>query len=229
MAVLSASFAVSSSRAITASVALNNITTASVTSNTITFTKGDGTTFPIIVSTGSISPTFPFTGSAIISGSLRITGSTSITGSFTVSAGAPDELVVTSTGIIIGNSITDAHSVTGSINISGSITVQGALNTTTTILASVTGSGRNLIAIVSTASYDSIYIDYNIKSGSNARAGTFIAIWSGSIAQYTDYSTTDFGNTAGVIFAASISSSNLIVTGSTSTPNWRIKSIIRSI
>jgi hypothetical protein len=63
------------------------LTTASVNLNTITFTKGDGTTFPITVNTGSGgsgTPTFPYTGSAIISGSLTITGSLnapSITGS----------------------------------------------------------------------------------------------------------------------------------------------------
>ena len=63
------------------------LTTASVNLNTITFTKGDGSTFPITVNTGSGgsgTPTFPYTGSAIISGSLTITGSLnapSITGS----------------------------------------------------------------------------------------------------------------------------------------------------
>lgn len=54
------------------------LTTASVSLNTITFTKGDGSTFPITVNTGSGGgggSTFPYTGSAIISGSLTITGS----------------------------------------------------------------------------------------------------------------------------------------------------------
>ena len=53
------------------------LTTASVSLNTITFTKGDGSTFPITVDTGSGGggSTFPYTGSAIISGSLTITGS----------------------------------------------------------------------------------------------------------------------------------------------------------
>ena len=80
------SYTVSSSYAITASYALNGggggstdtgslLMTASVVSNTITFTKGNGTTFPITVAGGSGSATFPYTGSAIISGSLRITGS----------------------------------------------------------------------------------------------------------------------------------------------------------
>jgi hypothetical protein len=61
-----------------ASLALKN---ASATLNTITFTKGDDTTFNITVNTGSANASFPFTGSAIISGSLGVTGSISIVSS----------------------------------------------------------------------------------------------------------------------------------------------------
>ena len=49
--------------------------TASVSLNTITFTKGNGTTFPITVNTGSGGSSFPFSGSAQITGSLGVTGS----------------------------------------------------------------------------------------------------------------------------------------------------------
>jgi hypothetical protein len=80
--------ALSSSYALTASFALNGgggstntgslLTTASVNLNTITFTKGDGSTFPITVNTGSGGggggSSFPFTGSAGISGSLDLNG-----------------------------------------------------------------------------------------------------------------------------------------------------------
>jgi hypothetical protein len=78
--------AVSASFATTASYALNGggstdtgslLMTASVSLNTITFTKGNGTTFPITVDTGSGGgggSSFPYTGSAIISGSLAVTG-----------------------------------------------------------------------------------------------------------------------------------------------------------
>jgi hypothetical protein len=88
----SASFATSASQAITASFALNAgatvstsslLVTASATNNVITFTKGDASTFNVTVATGSVVSTFPFTGSAIISGSLGVTGSYSLTsGSF---------------------------------------------------------------------------------------------------------------------------------------------------
>jgi hypothetical protein len=85
--------AVSASFATTASYALNGggggstdtgslLMTASVSLNTITFTKGNGTTFPITVDTGSGGgggSTFPYTGSAIISGSLAVTGPLTLT------------------------------------------------------------------------------------------------------------------------------------------------------
>jgi hypothetical protein len=92
MSVASASVATSASYALTASFALNGggtvntgslLTTASVSLNTITFTKGDGSTFPITVDTGSGGgggSSFPFTGSAIISGSLEVIGSTNLNG-----------------------------------------------------------------------------------------------------------------------------------------------------
>jgi hypothetical protein len=54
------------------------LTTASVVNNTITFTKGNNSQFSLTIATGSVgtnTPTFPYTGSAIISGSLTITGS----------------------------------------------------------------------------------------------------------------------------------------------------------
>ena len=90
-------------------------------------------------------------------------------------------------------------------------------------------SGINLIYSLNTGSYDGVFMDYTAKSGSNARAGNFAAIWSGSSVNYMDNSTTDFGNTSGLVFGASISGSNMIVTGSASTSGWTIKAIIKSI
>ena len=90
----SANPALSASYALTASYALNAgsggtvstaslLTTASAVNNIITFTKGDGSTFPITVATGSGGgSSFPYTGSAIISGSLVVTGSITATTGF---------------------------------------------------------------------------------------------------------------------------------------------------
>lgn len=59
--------------------------------------------------------TFPYTGSAIISGSLVVTGS------FAVITGSTVEFQVLPTGVKIGETSTDVHTVTGSLNVSGSI------------------------------------------------------------------------------------------------------------
>ena len=59
--------------------------------------------------------TFPYTGSAIISGSLVVTGS------FAVITGSTVEFQVLPTGVKIGEISTDVHTVTGSLNVSGSI------------------------------------------------------------------------------------------------------------
>ena len=90
-------------------------------------------------------------------------------------------------------------------------------------------SGSNVIYSLPTASYDGVFVDYTIRSGSNARAGQVMGIWSGSLANYTDNSTTDFGTTVGFIFAVIVSGSNMVVTGSSTTAGWTVKTIIRSI
>ena len=82
-AVSSPSLIGTASLASTASFTPNALTTASVSSNILTFTKGNGTTFNLTVATGSGGASFPYTGSAIITGSLIVTGSTTSTLGFT--------------------------------------------------------------------------------------------------------------------------------------------------
>ena len=74
---------------------------------------------------GGIPQSFPYTGSAIISGSLVVTGSTNLTGSLTVNT-TGTEFQVLPSGVVIGNALTDLHRITGSVNISGSLLVNGA-------------------------------------------------------------------------------------------------------
>jgi hypothetical protein len=90
-------------------------------------------------------------------------------------------------------------------------------------------SGSTVIYSLPTASYDGVFVDYVIRSGSNARAGQIMGLWSGSTAAYTDNSTTDFGSTAGFTFGLIISSSNMVLTGSASTSGWTVRAGIRSI
>jgi hypothetical protein len=101
------------------------------------------------------------------------------------------------------------------------------LYTTNRILSTALGS--NVIYSFPTSSYDGVFIDYTVKSGSNARAGNFAAIWSGTAVNYMDNSTTDFGSTAGMVLSGSISGSNLVVFASGSSAGWTFKGIIKSI
>jgi hypothetical protein len=94
-----------------------------------------------------------------------------------------------------------------------------------------TGSaaGINTLYTLPTSSYDAVYIDYTIRSGSNARAGNFMAMWSGTSVNFTDNSITEFGTTSGFVFGAHVSGSNMVVTGSSPTSGWTVKTIIKAI
>jgi hypothetical protein len=171
-----------------------------------------------------------------VSGSTRIQGNTVITGSFTVVTGSAVELQVTNTGVNIGNIITDTHTVTGSLNISGSITTPVILNGTssapslnTTAIITQTNSGSFTVYSFPTASYDTAFFEYSVKSGSNARAGTIMAIQSGTSVNFTETTTTDFGNTTPVSFTVVVTGSNMALTGSSTSGAWTIKTIIRTI
>jgi hypothetical protein len=172
-----------------------------------------------------------------ISGSLRVnSGNSVITGSLTVVSGNARELQVTAAGVNIGNVITDTHTVTGSLNVSGSVTTSVILNGTsfspslnTTTNITQTNSGSFTVYSFPTASYDTAFFEYSVKSGSNARAGTIMAIQSGTSVNFTETTTTDFGNTTPVSFTVVVTGSNMALTGSSTSGVWTIKTIIRTI
>jgi hypothetical protein len=99
----------------------------------------------------------------------------------------------------------------------------------TTKKVTMTNSGSFVVYSLPTASYDTAFFDYSIKSGSNGRAGQIMAIQSGSSVNFTETTTTDFGNTTAVSFTVIVSGSNMVLTGSAATGSWTIKSIIRGL
>ena len=99
----------------------------------------------------------------------------------------------------------------------------------TTKKVTMTNSGSFVVYSLPTASYDTAFFDYSIKSGSNARAGQIMAIQSGSSVNFTETTTTDFGSTAAVSFTVLVSGSNMVLTGSASVGSWTIKTIVRGI
>jgi len=101
-----------------------------------------------------------------------------------------------------------------------------SLYTTKKIISTV---GNNTICSVPTSLYDGAWFEYIIKSGSNARMGRVESVWAGSSTSYTETTTTDMGDTSGVRFMTMISGSNMILTGSFTTANWTVKTIVRAL
>ena len=102
-----------------------------------------------------------------------------------------------------------------------------SLNTTAKVVQ--TNSGSFTMYSLPTASYDTAFFEYSVRSGSNARAGTIMAIQSGSAVNFTETTTTDFGSTSAVSFTVIVTGSNIALTGSSTSGAWTIKTIVRSI
>jgi len=61
------------------------------------------------------------------------------------------------------------------------------------------------------------------------RIGTVMSVWDGTNISYTDYSTTDIGDSSPVSFTASIDGSNVKLEAEISSGTWTIKLGIRLI
>ena len=105
---------------------------------------------------------------------------------------------------------------------------QDPMLVTTTKLVT-TASGAFTLYSLPTGSYDTAFFEYSIKSGSNARAGTIMAVQLGSSVNFTETTTTDFGSTSGFGLTVQVAGANMILTGSATTSGWTIKTIVRSI
>ena len=185
--------------------------------------------------------------------SLDIAGTTRMSGSFNTSASGSILTVVGSGSAqpiftVLGSqgelfSITD--SLSGSLfsvnDISG-LPILEVFSDSTTLIGdyldpmlittkkvTMTNSGSFVVYSLPTASYDTAFFDYSIRSGSNARAGQIMAIQSASIVNYTETTTTDFGSTTAVSFGVFVTGSNMVLSGSATAGSWTIKAIIRGI
>jgi hypothetical protein len=114
--------------------------------------------------------------------------------------------------------------LSGSANITGSLSISGSLllNQSTSSL----GISTQTVSTNATSSYTSVFYNYTLASGSNARAGQVVAVWSGSAIQYMDNSTTDIGNTSLVALTASLSAGNVLLTTVLPTAGWTVKTLV---
>jgi hypothetical protein len=126
-----------------------------------------------------------------------------------------------------GGTFTDAGfklDVSGSTRLNGAVTVVSASiqNQNTSSLS----SGTQTISTNATASYTAAFYNYTIASGSNTRAGQFIATWNGGSIQYMDNSTVDIGSTLPVALTASLSGANVLLTSTLPSTGWTIKTLV---
>lgn len=243
--------ALSSSFAVTASYWSGSILNATSASYAVSASYAPSTpAFPYTGSalitgslgiTGSISVTQNITGSrALLSGSSN-TASGSILTVYGSGSSQPVLTVQGSQGELF--SITDSLSGSlFSINDISGLPILEVFSDNTTLLgnylapalittakSTLTNSGSFTLYSIPTASYDTAFFEYSVRSGSNARAGQIMAIQSGSSVNYTETTTTNFGTTSGLALGVFISGSNMVLTGSASTTAWTIKSIIKAI
>jgi len=99
----------------------------------------------------------------------------------------------------------------------------------TTARNTLTASGAFIIYSLPTASYDGAWFEYVARSGSNARVGSIMAVWSGSSVNFTETTASQFGDTSGLAFTVIRTGGNFALTGSATTTAWTIKTIVRSI
>ena len=122
--------------------------------------------------------------------------------------------------------------VTGSVKITGSLEVAGDDPSSsaifTTVKKTVNSPGSHLYT-VATASYDGLFVDYTVASGSNMRAGQITAMHNSSTVNHTETSTIDFGDTSGFNFDVVISGENMALSSSANSDGWSVKAIIRGI
>jgi hypothetical protein len=177
-----------------------------------------------------LSNTHQFTGSVSITGSLaasltnvnqnNVVGYDTTTGQLFYQS--TSSLSVTSASYAL-NATSASYAATASTANSG-FTI-GTTQTYTNIVAS-TVVGSNNVFTHTTGSYTSAFYKYTVSNGANARSGEVIAVWNGSSAQYTDYSTLDIGSTSGVTPSVSVVGSDVLFNISTGTSGWRLKSTV---
>ena len=135
--------------------------------------------------------------------------------------------IVSTQSLIIGTTnINDTPSAT--LDIEGDLQIKSA-NISYQENTDVDSASAETVATVTHASYDAAFFDYVIKNGTNLRAGTVMAVHDGTNVEYTDNSTKDIGITSGVTFSVDISGADLRLRATTTSDNWTIKTLVRTL
>ncbi len=181
----------------------------------------------LLVKSGSI-----WINSRQLTGSYGLTGSlqaTSFTGSLKGTSSFAVEAITATTSSHAISALSASYALTASYAATASTANSGfTIGTTQTYTNIVASSvvGSNNVFTHTTGSYTSAFYKYTVSNSANARSGEVIAVWNGSSAQYTDYSTLDIGSTSGVTPSVSVVSSDVLFNITTGTSGWRLKATV---
>jgi hypothetical protein len=158
---------------------------------------------------------------------------------FEVNAGAVSASAITLNGgsVNLGGSLDlSLADVTGidattddQVTLNGGAIIHGVLYTSGSASSIVGPVSNQVIATVSTGSYDAAHFDYVIKDGTNFRTGTVMAVWDGESVVHTDTSTNDIGDTLDAVFDVDLSGTNARLKFTVDAGTWTVKTAVRAI
>lgn len=90
-------------------------------------------------------------------------------------------------------------------------------------------SGTTIISQLFISGCSAVFYDYTVKNGINVRAGSISATHDGTNVVFTEYCTTDLGNTNDVVLSIDINGEYIRLVATVASNSWTIKSIIRTI
>jgi epidermal growth factor receptor substrate 15 len=218
----------------TASYALNGSSNAFLyqtasAASVWTFNHYLQTRYPVIqVYDNTDSVIIPQSITAVDNNTTTITFSSARTGTAVASKGGYVGSVVTSaTTATSATSASVATTASYAISASAAATTFGIGASSTTYGSYInTIAGANTIISTPTGSYSGAFYKYVATSGSNARAGEVMAIWNNTTTQFTDVTTNDIGSTTMVTSSVSLSAGNAVLSFTTNTNNWNIKTFV---
>lgn len=161
--------------------------------------------------------------------------------------GAPGALdTLNELAAALGNDANFATTVTNSlaskVDSSRSITINGVTydltaNRTWTIstdaqsaangvkVVTPVNAGANVVASLSSTLYEGATFSYVIDNNTSFRAGTVIAVWTGTTVQFNETTTNDIGDTSGVTMSVVITGGNAQLVATSATAGWTAKVI----
>jgi hypothetical protein len=99
-----------------------------------------------------------------------------------------------------GQIVNLGFATTGSNYFKGNQTISGSLSLNNSQIGDTCLTLVQAATVFNLISFDGASFDYVVKSGLNMRAGTIVAAWNGSDSVYNETSTTDLGDTSGIVF-----------------------------